>query len=1410
MRKKRALLSGLLILCLFIALVRNLNLFEFNEGLRKAILLKASPKQGSLTLGKAQLGFFSLHLRGVHYETPDALQILDIQDIKISLNPGRLIRNRFKIGKSINRIEIIGPLLTFNSFHTPVLKHSKPAASAAVSTTQTTAEDSDFPVDSLIVRAGTVVSGNSTLGFLKIRNIRGAVHMNNNLSRFRLSGEFLNTGENMSIQGVYSRDFQEFNFDIQLNHASLREPLQLPGGLSLESAHINLVLYVMKNSALPATSLTGTAALDQARIRLADSVFISDITGRIKIENDTVKLDSLTGKVFGRRFLLAGLIRELADPRFELNYHFDALSLAHHDLQQLTGLKGLKGQLALDATLQGRLDSLALCGSAVGHNATWGEVTFKTLLFETVIQSGRLSILRVDARLLDGLLSASGEFSSGRTQKNGFLNLTGEHLNLLQFLPPPFRQKPATFGVTGKVLMEEGKPKAKFLLSGSSVAFPNIKGVQATIRYENQQLRFDARNSDGSLLCSGEAALAGKKEIQIKLTGKRLDLSLLSDRPREDVSDKASAAGEIILSGTPQTLRLNSRLAFSGYLADGPLQIHGVLKEPATHFSAVLNLTSDSLALCGVRGPFSCRLVMEKETFRLENLRFVEDIRGRFAIEKQTVSGFLNIDHFEIQGALDRESEWVRRIHPEGRVNGRIEFHGTLPAPYYTATLSLSHGKMGSLKELTAEFSLTGKGKQGVVSAFRVETPAQRLIASEGLTFSEKGMRGRLRIDRVNLQDILGHESGIQGVAFLDYASDSPGQSSLYVAIDNFRYEKIRLSYLKMKILEKGALAHIQSLTFGNENISGNVSGLFPDPLSVKTPDSDTLNLELLIKGDLLKQAGNLSDFLGNNTRGIGEIRLTFVGNSRSVTIDNGTIDISKDNNAAIRINRIFPGKIEDVKLFLGINHQTAHLEFEGNIRGQKLKIMNDHGIGREAPLVLELFNLDFGCLKIVTEKGGVEVHLPGLMRTNEFGEFEVFDKNGNPGFTLFGPLKNPKLSGILRVNNGRFSFPFLTNAPSTSEFIDQLEWDLTVQAGSNLKYFYTHRQTSSLPFLDKLINPEGLVKKIDRGISGLFEYPLTELTLDKTSVVHFSGRMHNHSFRLDGRVTASQGYIHYAGKDYNQDIDVGVEFNGAEHNLPTIWGSGVAVIRPVDRSKMGSEIKVTMKIKDPQTGVYLTKARFNEFKLVLSSDTYDENGMPIDPYQEMLSGGKESKFGESVTDLARSEGKAMFEKIFLDRMVTQYMERTVLGFSRQTLNPLLGMNVTPDVFRIEIESDRVFNYIDMSVWNFSRLKKDLLENIEFITGKYFLGGTLFLNYSSQFDVMDQLDNVAIEKLHHRVGMELTPWRYLYLNMDYDLGGIPGVMDGNFKVGDVRSNIRLKMPLKKVTNIFSQEHKQEP
>jgi len=361
--------------------------------------------------------------------------------------------------------------------------------------------------------------------------------------------------------------------------------------------------------------------------------------------------------------------------------------------------------------------------------------------------------------------------------------------------------------------------------------------------------------------------------------------------------------------------------------------------------------------------------------------------------------------------------------------------------------------------------------------------------------------------------------------------------------------------------------------------------------------------------------------------------------------------------------------------------------------------------------------------------------------------------------------------------------------------------------AGKNLRYYYNHRRTSPLPFIGKVL-PKNIKDQIDRGVYTLITYPFCELTLDRSSWLHLAGMPGHKDFKVSGKISSRQGTVHYAGLNFTQDIEAGVEFD-EQNNIPILWGSATTILRTANKSDFGKEITVTLYMRDPKTGVEYKRGKFNEFRMVPSSNmTINDDGELVDAetdaYQEMF--GKNPE--KSAKDLAMTEGKAMFGNL-LSRYVSNYLERKILAFGRTNINPLLGFNATPDVMRFQIESDRFFNYIDMSLWTMEQFRKDLIQNMEFITGKYFFGGSVFFNYSSQVDLNENNQGFEVERLHHRLGLELTPWRYLYFNMDYEIGGLSGVIGDGFNARDFRSNIRLRIPLTKVFNIFIPEEEKK-
>ncbi|MBL8029181.1 MAG: hypothetical protein JNL74_22360, partial [Fibrobacteres bacterium] len=483
-------------------------------------------------------------------------------------------------------------------------------------------------------------------------------------------------------------------------------------------------------------------------------------------------------------------------------------------------------------------------------------------------------------------------------------------------------------------------------------------------------------------------------------------------------------------------------------------------------------------------------------------------------------------------------------------------------------------------------------------------------------------------------------------------------------------------------------------------------------------------------------------------------------------------------------------------------------IDIEGLSGGRKVKITSEPAVNGQKPIVLEGINLNLGVLHISTPDGHITASAPGLMQPKETAEFEITGKNGQRTFTVEGPSKFILLKGEIRPRNGKFTFPMLIHG--NGEYPFDINLDLTVKPGQNFKYYYY--QNAVTPWIDKAFKNKK-VTKIGKKISDFFQYPLTELEVDKQSVLNITGSPTKGTVRLKGRVTSYKGYVHYAGNDFKNDIEVELDFDGSADPRPIISASAKTIIRPENQNEVPREISIRLYVKDPRTGVELAKGRFNDIRLVPSAtDPFlDPEGGEGTTFQQLI--GSNSNKGDiqgNIGRFAMSEGRAMFEKMFMQRLFTQYVERTVLGFGREYINPILGINVTPDVFRIEIESNNTINYIDMPIWNWQDFRRDLLEKTEFITGKYFFNGSLFLNYSSQLDLAATPDKLEIEKLHHRLGLEVTPWRYLYFNMDYDISEISDAATGRFDPTAFRSNLRLRLPIKKIQQIFEKEERTVP
>ena len=103
--------------------------------------------------------------------------------------------------------------------------------------------------------------------------------------------------------------------------------------------------------------------------------------------------------------------------------------------------------------------------------------------------------------------------------------------------------------------------------------------------------------------------------------------------------------------------------------------------------------------------------------------------------------------------------------------------------------------------------------------------------------------------------------------------------------------------------------------------------------------------------------------------------------------------------------------------------------------------------------------DLDFGILSLQTEGEGVELHIPGIMENENYGNIQLVGKSKQETFYFAGPVKHPLGYGLIILNNSEVTYPFISNSqpgdkPSVAvQFLSNMDWDVIVKPGEDVIY---------------------------------------------------------------------------------------------------------------------------------------------------------------------------------------------------------------------------------------------------------------------------------------------------------------------------------------------------------------------
>lgn len=407
----------------------------------------------------------------------------------------------------------------------------------------------------------------------------------------------------------------------------------------------------------------------------------------------------------------------------------------------------------------------------------------------------------------------------------------------------------------------------------------------------------------------------------------------------------------------------------------------------------------------------------------------------------------------------------------------------------------------------------------------------------------------------------------------------------------------------------------------------------------------------------------------------------------------------------------------------------------EGLIGNRRARIFNLPEVTvdatRLAPWVFDEVGMNFGVLALETAEQGIPLAIPGMMEEGDIGYFAAAGKKPGEKFYFAGPPELPQARGTLTLYNCRVTFPFIGMYDDDEKFYEDnkvvdflmnMRWDITALPGRNNHYFV----------------------KVPAYVGEVF----MELDIDNASPgLDFTGRLVDESFRVEGEVESTRGQVEYL------DVKFRVERFGAEFNrfeiFPEVYGRAYTTVRD-STGNFPRDIYLVLYVIDPVTKKEVSKGRWEDFRFKLVS----RDEVTGETQEQVL-----SYLGYSVRNLhykAGEVGLSMTENFLirpLFRPIERQMERGLhVDYVR------LRSNFTANLFYLSFQDRAQLNsntFLAPNLNNNIDPALLLLHSSGITMGKYLLRD-LYLTYTGELVLGYEESKLGV---NHTLGLE---YRLLY------------------------------------------------
>jgi len=670
-----------------------------------------------------------------------------------------------------------------------------------------------------------------------------------------------------------------------------------------------------------------------------------------------------------------------------------------------------------------------------------------------------------------------------------------------------------------------------------------------------------------------------------------------------------------------------------------------------------------------------------------------------------------------------------------GNLYGQLTVGDEADSNDYAGNFWLLDGFLGDVGPLKGQVEFESENAMLKVNKFSVQdarTDSLSLIGEGTFDFRTNEINAGLAGSNVNVKEVLGLLTSSTNVASGDAMIQVTLQGRLpevpiygSVVVHNAKVLMLDFDEIRLNFGNKESSLSRDFLKIGNVELQKGDDFVLKGKADLPFNGRASLALDLSGEGNFLAVLPDMAAvFQKSRSEGHLDLKLTgpynkpdFTGSHLSVR--NGELELSS-----------VASKIDNIDAEMEVLQDDYFLHIENlmcTIDGHSLQISNTNDLSTIGPGTYEALrlagdDLSLGALLLSTGKGGVPLHIPGLMEPGEIGRYDLSGHADSETFFIAGPWRRPFVRGTVGVRNANLMFPFDDNSggnPLVRNVMNNIDWNLTAFSEKDTRYA---RQFPAGIFVDMEVDKEN-------------------------SKLEFRGVLKDSTFTIGGKVESNRGEIEYLDLNFRVE-KVGAEFDQSSY-YPNVYGRAWTVVR--DTSNTPSDVYLTLVTVD-DAGQEVGRGRWDRINVKLSSEhpTYDESQSDI---MATLGYSSDNIDEQARRALGSSTDNFLFRPLLrpIERQLERKLRLDVVRFSYAIAQNFLDSNFSNDQLSTSLA---------------------LLRSSRLVLGKY-LTENMYLLYSGELkagiDYQFQDKGVGLQ---HVVGLEYRLTKKLLLQMEYDYNSL--------------------------------------